>query len=376
MLDRAKVMQSLETVSEKLFVDFSHEYESARLVWERICKDPSFVYKAREAQTPWLIPSWQGVLNTSIAISLPNSYGVFAVDGSQIYPDRHQGTSCFLINIGTVTLWYGVPGKRVTMHTNPTVFSDYDTDDEQLLAVGAELVNCRRQEFEFKAGLEQARLIAQDPVAVPYVFLFDGSLIFWHLDTKDVQLKQTFLTCYITLLHQLYEQQVLCAGYISLPKSKELVNLVRVGLLQDHPTQPDAYKRVDHVLDTGIASFFLEPHTRSLVFKNNSSISDHYPDHLRPHFFYMHVGHEIGRVEIPAWIAADEEKVDTIAQILLDQSVKGNGYPVALAEAHEQAVVKGPDRDFFYHLISKVGLEQKRHNAVSQKSRKKRGIQI
>ena len=75
----------------------------------------------------------------------------------------------------------------------------------------------------------------------------------------------------------------------------------------------------------------------------------HIREHLVPHFFYMDVGAEIVRIEIPAWIARDEQKINTVAQIILNQSIKGRGYPVALAEAHEQAVVKGPDREFFYH---------------------------
>lgn len=79
---------------------------------------------------------------------------------------------------------------------------------------------------------------------------------------------------------------------------------------------------------------------------------------------------------MPAWIARDEQRVDMIARIVIDQSNKGRGYPVALAEAHEQAVVKGPDREFFYHLICKLGMEQRQRVRVSQKSLKKRGIGI
>ncbi len=51
---------------------------------------------------------------------------------------------------------------------------------------------------------------------------------------------------------------------------------------------------------------FLQPNTRSIVFKNHATVSEQYPDAVHPHFFYLHVGHEIGRVEIPAWIAQDE----------------------------------------------------------------------
>jgi hypothetical protein len=65
-----------------------------------------------------------------------------------------------------------------------------------------------------------------------------------------------------------------------------------------------------------------------------------------------------------------------ITKIVVDQVKKGYGYPVALAEAHEQAVVKGPDRDFFYHLITKLGIEQRRRTTVSFKSAKKRSVAV
>ena len=99
-------------------------------------------------------------------------------------------------------------------------------------------------------------------------------------------------------------------------------------------------------------------------------------NHLIPHFFYLHTGYEIARVEIPAWIASDDAAVSLVARMLLDQSIKGRGYPVVLAEAHEQAVVKGPDRDFFYQMITKLSIERKQRILLSQKSVKKRGIGI
>ena len=68
--------------------------------------------------------------------------------------------------------------------------------------------------------------------------------------------------------------------------------------------------------------------------------------------------------------------MDLIATIIADQCVKGRGYPVVLAEAHEQAVVKGLDREFFYHLINKISLEHNKTLKISQKSRKKLGMGI
>ena len=191
-----------------------------------------------------------------------------------------------------------------------------------------------------------------------------------------MQLRERFLPSYLVQLQQLYHHKTLVAGYISAPRSRELVNLIRFELNQEdgHASELSDSDRVRHLVDVTVAHFFLKPYTRSIIFKNHAAICDYYPEHLQPYFFYLHVGDEIGRVEIPAWIALDDAYVDLIAQVILDQCAKGYGYPVALAEAHEQAVVKGPDREFFYQLISKIGIEQKKCLVPSQKSVKKRRI--
>lgn len=90
----------------------------------------------------------------------------------------------------------------------------------------------------------------------------------------------------------------------------------------------------------------------------------------------MNLGNEIVRIEIPVWIAQNDGLCTLVAQVAYDQSMKGRGYPVCLAEAHEQAVVKGVDRDFFYHLLHKMSLTHGRRVVMSQKSIKKRGLGI
>ncbi len=375
MLNRSALLHQLEQRSSALFVDYSSEYNHAQHIWRIIAADPLFTYKARASSA---LPAWQGTLDEAIPVATNQApYHVFSVDGSQIYPDKHQGTSCFLINVGVVELLYGgaQDHKPFTYASHPYLFLE-DDDNAQTFPLTVDLVNCRRQEYELRGALDAAKAIALAPLGIPSLLLFDGSLIFWHLDSYEVSLKQAFLSCYLMLLQQLYEQQVLMASYVSLPKSKELVNLARFAVSEKIIPGYDETVSLDHVVDSSIVADFLSPHTRSIVFKNNAAISKHYPAFLSPHFFYLHVGNEIGRVEVPAWIAEDEKKIDAIAQIILDQSIKGRGYPVALAEAHEQAVIKGPDRDFFYHLIYKLGIEHKKRFNVSQKIIKKRGIGI
>jgi len=375
VLDRYKLLRDIESLSDKLFLDFSGEKMIAHQVWDIIAKDPTFPYKVKSISTDWIVPSWQGNLKDLSEVKKRlDRYTVLSVDGSQIYPDRHQGTACHLINIGTVQLNYGISRrseKNVFLNSEPHVFVDFD---QELKESPTELVNCQRQELELKACCQLVDTLKNG--VDPTVLLFDGSLIFWHLESKSIEVKQLFLSRYLAALQQLCSQDVLLAGYISLPKSKELLNLIRVYLCDFVVPGCEKYKAVNHIVDAQIAKFYLKPFTRTIIFKNHSTITKYYPSALHPHFFYMDVGNEIVRIEIPAWVASDQKKIEIISQVIADQAVKGMGYPIALAEAHEQAVVKGPDREFFYQLINKISIEQGRVSPLSQKVRKKMGMGI
>ena len=67
-----------------------------------------------------------------------------------------------------------------------------------------------------------------------------------------------------------------------------------------------------------------------------------------------------------------EELVDLTHALMLDQCRRGQGYPVALSEAHEQAVVTGADREEFWGLVEETLEEEKLPSYMSIKSRSKR----
>ncbi len=369
MLHHAKVLQALTEIKGELFTDISKEISLARASWQRIIKDPEFQQKAHAVRSQWVIPSWLETIDNAYDVPLLHEpHQVISVDGSQIYPDRHQGTSCYLVNIGTIKLSYGCGDQPFLCNSIPYVYAgrnENEVDDNPM-----DVVNARRQELELQIGLELCQEHLNNDL--PSAFLFDGSLIFWHLASKSPSLKDHYIARYLGLMHQLYAAKILHGGYISLSKGKDLVNLIRIELCNFVVNGCVEHKIMDHISDSTIAGFFLKPHQRTIVFKSNSPICEEYPEHLAPYFFYLHVGDEIARIEVPAWIAQDDDKVGAVARIMLDQAHKGSGYPVALAEAHEQAVVKGPDRDFFYLMLNKLAVDYKKRMFISQKSSKKR----
>ena len=62
--------------------------------------------------------------------------------------------------------------------------------------------------------------------------------------------------------------------------------------------------------------------------------------------------------EVPDWLADDPELLALSHAMLVKQCELGLGYPVAISEAHEQAVVSGHDREEFRRLTLML-LEQR-----------------
>ncbi|MGB8367058.1 MAG: DNA double-strand break repair nuclease NurA, partial [Candidatus Babeliales bacterium] len=226
MLDRSKVMRELQQLADKLFPDYSPAYDLAQKSWYRLVADPTFIYKVREFQNPpWPVPTWIDSINKVIPVAKNiNDYTIVSVDGSQIYPDRHNNISCFLINIGSVILPYGIQQGGIAFNSVPYIFT-HDDEDIVDLGISPEVVDCRRQELELKVGLELSKEIRKNENSL---LLFDGSLIFWHLASKEAEIRDAFLQSYYALLYQLYEEKIPIASYISSPKSKELLNLIRL----------------------------------------------------------------------------------------------------------------------------------------------------
>jgi hypothetical protein len=93
-------------------------------------------------------------------------------------------------------------------------------------------------------------------------------------------------------------------------------------------------------------------------------------------FFYLHVGTEIVRVEVPQWVAASPTLLDLVHAVAYDQAQKGMGYPIALAEAHQHAVVRGAERDLFYEMVTTVLLRRGMRATISPKNLGKRRMTV
>lgn len=300
--------------------------------------------------------------------SLPPAHAVVATDGSQIAPDRHDGlAACYLLNVGEVTLYYGA-SRRPRLHSRAEVVL-LDSDDEEAERAAIAGLAARRFACEMAALGELAVQTAS--ADLPTVALTDGSLIAWALDDAEDEnpVKREALAALLRVLDAGRAAGVPVVGYVSGPGSRDIVNALRIALCPENPVDcrrcPHAKEAlpcapVRHATDAALYARLLSPGERSPVFSARgqatgfSRVLLQYGEENWPHFFYLHVGAEIARIEFPAWVADDPELVDRVHAVCLDQARKGRGYPVALAEAHEQAVVRGADRQAFLNLLGRA----------------------
>ena len=89
------------------------------------------------------------------------------------------------------------------------------------------------------------------------------------------------------------------------------------------------------------------------------------------YFYYLNTGDEIARVEVPAWVAHNDAMLELSHALILDQCRKGFGYPIALMEAHEQAVIGGPERETFRQMVEDSLAQHQLPVYTSQKDRSK-----
>ncbi|UFP95108.1 DNA double-strand break repair nuclease NurA [Gloeobacter morelensis] len=314
-------------------------------------------------------------------VPVPPVHTVIATDGSQIAPSHHEIAYCSLINVGKVCLHYGT-GERPLLDSQPEVFyreedlyGPWGLNTEESLAL-------RRS----RAEMEVLADVALDCGAGerPAVALVDGSLIYWQLEQVSTKHQQAILEPMLAAWERLRERRIPVAGYISSSRSGDAMNFLRLQLCP-HP-DPDCDRHctgntgrgapcgILHGLsDRRLFDKLLAPGERSGLWASTSRILEHYGPH-RVHFCYLHVGSEIARVEMPAWVALDAELRERVLGACLAQVEKGFGYPVALAEAHNRAVVQGGDRARFFAMLEaallKAGLSDVR---VSRKEARKRG---
>jgi hypothetical protein len=395
MLDLSRVAGQIEEMVENLKAGGQERQEHLALALTLMVSPPSdfekLKHKAAQSKTTFLVAGLvEPLAQHTKPAETPPSFTVIATDGSQIDVDRHRSSRSYLINIGRVRLDYG---------NNPAAFleslpslraSDKDlviSNGTKEQAVEGALLNIKRSVEECRHLAEMVREIKHSQ---PVLAVMDGSLILWGLSNKeypDFVLEQLLDREFIKYLEdmriQAEKRPLGLASYISFPRSTDVVNTLRLVLCPHDIADCDKYcaetnigKRpcdaVSNVQDRDLFTNLLTEGESSALFTSQSKIvKENYGRHW-VNFFYLKLKDEIARVEMPEWVVRDTTKLTLVHSLIFDQCRRGQGYPVALSEAHEQAVVSGTDRESFQQLMQISMQDENMPLTFSAKSQSKK----
>ena len=388
MLDLTKLARQMQGISQHLTLEAAASRQRLDLAQKLL----TAAY-AQQAELVQLQQKWRDrilfvaaapvePLNTGIDLPVPPAvHTVIATDGSQIAPNHHEIAYCYLINVGRIVLHYG-QNRQPLLDSLPEVF--YRPED---LYISRQWGIRTEEWMGYRRTASEATILAELACAVqtkvPTLAMVDGSLIYWFLEQMPESARDHILPPILEAWSQLRDSGIPIMGYISASRSGEALNFLR---LQACPySVPDCItycpnqlekapcQVLDPLRDTALWTIQLKPGQRSALWRSSARIIDLYGAHAI-YFCYIHVGTEIARIEIPAWVAENPDLLDQSLGLMLAQVQKGYGYPVALAEAHNQAVVRGGDRTRFFALLEqqmiKAGL---RNVGTSYKEARKRG---
>lgn len=323
----------------------------------------------------------------------PPDWVAAAVDGSHIDVDRHLPVPCYLLNLGGCVLTYGAPAAA-RFFSSPHLAAAPDelylrdplhpTDEE---AVTGNLLGLYRTVRELE---RLAEVVRECPADLPALALVDGTLVLWGLAGRGYRpfvrqaiINEGLLPALEEFRELARERRVTLAAYVSLPRVTEVANAIRRCLCPNdlaHCRESCSNRRSDlapcsnsnDFMDREIFGELLEPGQRSPLYRTNSSVSrECYGERQQVYFYYLNAGAEIARVEVPRWVAEDADLLSLGHSLIAEQCRRGQGYPVAISEAHEQAVVSGRDRQLFKQLVAETLEREGLAAYTSQKERAK-----
>ncbi|AVH65419.1 DNA double-strand break repair nuclease NurA [Nostoc sp. 'Peltigera membranacea cyanobiont' N6] len=388
MLDLTKLARQMQGLSQHLTLEAAASRQRLELAQQHLKNAYESQQDLIDRQEKWrdriLFANATPIepLETCINIPVPPKiHTVIATDGSQIAPNHHEIAYCYLLNIGRVVLHYG-QNRHPLLDSLPEVF--YRPEDLYM----SRQWGIRTEEWmSFRRTASEATVLAELACAAkgeaPALAMVDGSLIYWFLEQLPIDARDRILPPILEAWQQMRDAQIPLIGYLSASRSIETMNFLRL-LACPHPV-PDcktycpnqlekvACKIFEQLRDTSVWATRLKPGQRSTLWRSNSPILELYGDQTI-YFCYVHVGTEIARIEVPAWVAENVTMLDQALGLMLAQVQKGYGYPVAIAEAHNQAVVKGGDRARFFALLEQQMIKAGLKNVgTSYKEARKRG---
>jgi hypothetical protein len=358
--------------------------------------------RRRQVRLPWLVATPHDSLSGTHDAPLPPAdFCVVGTDASSIAPDRHGAARYYVLNIGYAILCYGNKPHAILDSESRLCFSDEDLyifPEKRDVPLEGGLLGAKMEVeslsilpriLDGRAALRPTDGAATEghlhPDGLTTAVIRDGPLTLWTLQSEDKKAQEALLHDWRQAMDSLREARVPVAGYISFSDGRDVANSLRIHLCEGQLNEcahcvsdrRNLCLELAQIHDRDLFSL-LGTHQRSELFASSSQILEQYGEH-RIDFFYLNVGGEIARIEVPQWVRTNPEWLHLVHSAIVDQCKRSPGlppYPPALQEAHEQAVITVTDRSVVEDMMERVMGQhgQKWIRSAKDDSKRRRGV--
>lgn len=293
-------------------------------------------------------------LNTVVPCpSIPARFTVIGADGTAIQPDRHGQALYYLLNIGSLVYRHG-SGETPEARSIPSLhYTDDDLYEGSLLVAG-NLLDVRRDLAEIS---HLADLVEAEPSG-KVLALVDGTLILWVLENLPAPGRREKVSRYLTQLDRIRQKGAALAAFISRPRHSEVGRLLHLARAGGDPQRAREMENPLERVPDRVLFAHLPPGCRSALFASPNPVNRAFyvPAGHEILFFYLNVADEgeepvIARVEVPLWVAEDEERLALVHAGIVAQCRVAGGFPYVLARADELAYISGPEREQLEEMV-------------------------
>lgn len=319
-------------------------------------------------------------LNSGIpALKPPPQATIIACDGSQIVPDRHAPFLYYLINIGLIAYYHG-SGLPPDIFSEPILEfpRESERDEEDAFTLNSGLVNLRRDRLEIKS---LANTLSQTKTqSGPKLAILDQRLLYWPAGGLPGRESHKVVEEWQTSMKEIRDKEAWLAGFIDRPGKRSILTMLHtLDINQPAFKVSDLYNAplFNRLTDIDLFAPLLKPGDRSPVFveisQHNSSFRERDKE-IEVCFFYLRTGEgerQLARVDIPMWVARDEEQVAAVHALIYDQCQILGQYPYVITRADEIAVVGRREQEELEHRIALRLAEQGIDTQMTSKQQSK-----
>ncbi len=271
----------------------------------------------------------------------------FAVDGSQVFPQKDFSIPIGLVQIGWFENHHSLAGTYekdilLDVMTPKDLVADRSQPMDRWMNMRRFSMEVQRLTDYIKTAKDRALQQDRDPEKC--LVFFDGSLVLSFAAMLDDNIRGPYVEQVLTLLAASEKHQVPLVGYVDTAESNDVVTLLRTFRDLDKSRAIHDAKLLNPLMRWG-------DRTPIMTCDRGGILSEYREMCDRLTFTYLKTNTSYpARLDMPKWIW-EADLAETVINQVRAEVIVGNGYPYAIETADQTAVLQSRDRQIFYRIL-------------------------